>query len=169
MRVRDSALGWVLFGVFVLALVVGVLAVGSLGVALAFGVLLYGPYWYFSINSELRKLGEAVGDPGLSRVRPHIAVLAYVAGAVVVIPALVSLYRTGKRIERAQQCVGIHKPLDPVAVPILNIVLWPAMFWYAQGNLNAIWHRFVPHGVDRRLDAIRDLAARGLLDQAAKS
>jgi hypothetical protein len=92
---------------------VGALALVTLGI--------YGLFWYFKANSELRSLGQLKQDPGLD-VNPAVATLAvsltyaviipnliidehsldYLLAGLAAIPFLVSWFRTLRRVRKAQ-------------------------------------------------------------------
>ncbi len=79
---------------------------GSLGCPRAFtnharGVLRV--LWFF-VNREMRDVGNARGvDLGQS---PGLSVLAVTLGSILIVPPFVSIWRTGRRMEGAQQAVG---------------------------------------------------------------
>src|SRR2546423_14753274 len=71
-------------------------------------VYIYYFVWYFKINREAR---DYLGDQD---IRPGIALLAVLFGWILLlIPPLVSTYRTGQRIERMQQKAGVPATISP--------------------------------------------------------
>ncbi|MFJ5218282.1 DUF4234 domain-containing protein [Streptomyces sp. NPDC088354] len=92
----------------------------------------YWLVWYYRANRELRDF-----DPGI-KVRPALAVLAVSLGALLLLPAAVSLYNTGCRIARAQRRAG----LSGSASGFKGVLLVPAlglMPFYYQEQLNRVW------------------------------
>ena len=60
---------------------------------------IYGIFWWYYVNREMRDYGEATGyDLGRS---PSNSVLALVPGSLIVVPALVSYWRGTKRTQAA--------------------------------------------------------------------
>jgi Domain of unknown function (DUF4234) len=93
-------------------------------------------WWYF-INREMRDLGQAKGtDLGQN---PTNSVLAVTLGALIIVPAIVSEWRTCGRIESAQEVVGIDRRASGPVIFILLLLLWPVGLWYAQSELNKVW------------------------------
>jgi hypothetical protein len=108
------------FGVFVLALV-------TLGI--------YYFVWYYKVNRELR---DAAGID----VSPVVALLAITIGWVIIVPPLVSWYRTFERIQQAQQQAGLTSEANPILGFILYLValyFLPVELLYAQDELNKLW------------------------------
>ena len=113
---------------------VAVLVIVTLGIYLIF-------WWYF-INREMADLGRANNEPKLGD-NPVMSVLAVTLGGLIIIPALVSHWRTLKRIETAQNVVLGSNNFSPVLlfilsfIPLVNLVVAPLM----QSNLNQVWER----------------------------
>jgi hypothetical protein len=103
-------------------------------------LLVYWFVWYYKINDEARRY---LRDQS---IKPWVAVLAIFPGLLLLlVPLLVSVYRTGQRIEHMEQHVGITKPIRPVWGPVLSFlaILAPLFFgatvFYYQPHLNTIW------------------------------
>jgi hypothetical protein len=99
--------------------------------------------WYYRINRELRDLGRARGyDLGQS---PGTSLLASTLGALVIVPAIVSLVRTCKRIQGAQRVAGLQDVLNGWLAVVLYlatfIVPYPFVMSYMQSELNKVWAR----------------------------
>jgi hypothetical protein len=112
---------------------VGALALVTLGI--------YGLYWYFKANSELRSLARVKSDPGL-KVNPTIATLAislsylvivpniiigddtvdYLLAGIAGVPFLVSWYRTLRRVRRAQELTAPEQRLRIWLMMVLVIL-----------------------------------------------
>jgi Domain of unknown function (DUF4234) len=114
----------------------GVLALGLITLGI------YSIFWWYFINREMADLGRANGEPKLGD-NPVLSVLAITLGALIVIPALVSHWRTLRRIEKAQNVVLGSNNISPVLlfvlsfIPLVNLVVAPLM----QSNLNQVWER----------------------------
>ena len=105
----------------------------------ALGLITFGIYffvWYYKINREAR---DYLGDQD---IKPGIALLAVTLGWILLlIPPLVSTYRTGQRIERMQQKAGVMDSISPGICLVLFIVSRLDMI-YMQEHLNRIWRRY---------------------------
>ena len=95
-------------------------------------------FWWFFINREMRDLGNARGvDLGQS---PGTSLVAVTLGSILIIPPFLSIWRTGRRMEGAQQAVGISGGSGPVfflmhLIPIVSLFA-PV---YLQSQLNKVW------------------------------
>jgi hypothetical protein len=98
---------------------------------------IYFLFWWYYVNREMRDLGKARGrDLGQS---PGNSVLAMALGWIIIVPPIVSGWRTSMRIQHAQETVGVQ---PTVTGPIIFILLWligPVGIWYAQSELNKVW------------------------------
>ncbi|MFJ4844361.1 MULTISPECIES: DUF4234 domain-containing protein [unclassified Streptomyces] len=92
----------------------------------------YWLIWYYRANRELRDF-----DPGI-RVRPALAVLAVSLGALLLVPAAISLYNTGCRIARAQRRAGLAGSVSGFKGVLLAPALALTPFYY-QEQLNRVW------------------------------
>jgi hypothetical protein len=98
---------------------------------------IYYVFWWYFINREMRDLGNARNvDLGES---PGSSVLAITLGALIIVPAIVTMWRTGGRIEGAQEVVGIANRASGPIVFILLLLIGPVGIWYAQNELNKVW------------------------------
>ena len=90
---------------------------------------IYTFVWYYKINDEARRY---LRDES---IRPGISVLALSLGWVIILPPFISIYRTGKRIKRAEQLGGVGDCLHPtfafLLVFPLGILIIPALYHYA--------------------------------------
>jgi len=98
------------------------LAIVTLGV--------YAAVRHHRINRELRDFGVDV-DPALS-------LLAFVPGAVLVVPFLVTVHRTSERIRIAQETVGLTPSVGAWRSAALSVVAF-AHVPAEQAALNAVW------------------------------
>jgi hypothetical protein len=98
---------------------------------------IYFFFWWYFINREMRDLGKTRGvDLGQS---PGNSVLAVTLGALIIVPAIVSEWRTSARIEVAQEVVGIERRASGPIIFILLLLIAPVGLWYAQNELNKVW------------------------------
>jgi hypothetical protein len=97
---------------------------------------IYNFVWWYRVNRELRDFGEAKGqDLGQS---PMSSLLAFFPGSLIIVPAMISLWRGFKRVQAAAEIAG-KEPLDGGMGLLLWLILAPAVWAYIQSSLNAIW------------------------------
>jgi hypothetical protein len=109
---------------------VAVLSVVTLGI--------YAIFWYYFINREMRDLGAAHNTDELG-TSPGTSVLAVTLGAFIIVPAVISLINTFKRVQAAQRLGGGGEPINGWIGLILAIVISPALYAYEQSGLNKVW------------------------------
>ena len=98
---------------------------------------IYYIFWWYFINREMRDLGRARGtDLGQN---PGNSVLAITLGALIVVPAIVSMWRTTDRIQRSQEVAGVERGANGPIIFILLLLIGPVGIWYAQSELNKAW------------------------------
>jgi hypothetical protein len=98
---------------------------------------IYYCFWWYFINREMRDFGRARGtDLGQS---PGNSVLALTLGALIIVPALVTLWRTSDRIQRSQEVAGVERPAAGPIIFVLLLLIGPVGVWYAQHELNKAW------------------------------
>jgi hypothetical protein len=98
---------------------------------------IYYVFWWYFINREMRDFGRARGvDLGQS---PGNSVLALTLGALIIVPALVTLWRTSDRIQRTEETAGVDRPANGPIIFILLLIIGPVGIWYAQSELNKAW------------------------------
>src|SRR4051794_25328883 len=83
---------------------------------LVFGLTLItlGVYWfawYFLINRELRDFGRSHGDERLAKSKPQESLAAVTLGALILVPMVVSMVNTIRRMRRAEELKGV-KPAN---------------------------------------------------------
>ena len=100
---------------------------------------IYFFFWWYFIHRELRDLGRAKGTEELGD-SPGKSLLAVTLGALIIVPALVSLYRGFKRVQAAQRLVG-SEPINGWIGLILFLVISPAYAAYMQSGLNTVWEK----------------------------
>jgi hypothetical protein len=97
---------------------------------------IYGLVWYYKVNKELAELGRAKGTEELG-TSPGTSLLAVTLGALVIVPAIISMINTYKRITAAQRMAGVSQPLNGWIAIILAFVLGPVLYAYLQSGQNA--------------------------------
>jgi hypothetical protein len=109
---------------------------GVLGLTLITIGIYYFFWWYF-INREMRDLGRARGvDLGQN---PGNSVLAVSLGALIIVPAIISMWTTSDRLQRTQETAGVDRGANGPIVFILLLLISPVGLWYAQNELNKAW------------------------------
>ena len=94
--------------------------------------------WYYKINREMADLGkkrvrEDLGDS------PGTSLLAVTLGALIIVPAIISIVHTAQRIQRSQEETGMGVSLNGWICLILYLLLVPAFWAYQQVELNKAW------------------------------
>jgi hypothetical protein len=112
--------------------VVPVLGIVTLGIYLIF--------WYYFINREMADLGRAKGTDELGH-SPGTSVLAITLGALVFVPAVISIVNTGKRIQAAQRLTGIEPQMNGWLAVVMGLVIAPVLYAYEQSELNKVWRK----------------------------
>jgi hypothetical protein len=111
----------------------------ALGVALLTLVTLgiYFFVWYYKVNREMSDLGRARGTDELGD-SPGMSLLAVTLGALVIVPAIVSLYNTFQRTQAAARLTGVE-PLNGWIALVLYLLLAIGFPAYLQSGLNKVW------------------------------
>jgi fatty acid desaturase len=98
---------------------------------------IYYIFWWYFINREMRDFGRARGtDLGQN---PTNSVLALTLGALIIVPAIVTLWTTCDRIQRTQETAGVERPAAGPIIFVLLLLIGPVGVWYAQHELNKAW------------------------------
>jgi hypothetical protein len=109
---------------------------GVVGLALI-TIGIYYFFWWYYINREMRDFGRARGvDLGQN---PGNSVLAVTLGALIIVPAIVSMWTTSDRIQRTQETAGVQRGANGPVIFILLLLIGPVGLWYAQSELNKAW------------------------------
>jgi uncharacterized protein DUF4234 len=98
---------------------------------------IYFFFWWYYINREMADYGRAKGSKELGD-SPGKSLLAVTLGALIIVPLLVSIWNTTKRVQAAQRLAGVT-PINGWIALILFIVLSPAYDAYLQSGLNEVW------------------------------
>jgi hypothetical protein len=87
-----------------------------------------GIVWYYKINADAKRLAQ---NKGWS---PALSVFAVTVGSLVLVPALISMWRTWTRVREATHANGLSAGLQfcLVFIPIVNI----AYYGVLQSKLN---------------------------------
>jgi len=91
--------------------------------------------WHYKINRETRDM-----SPRLQH-NPWLSVLAVTLGALLIIPAYVSFFRTGSRIAEAQRAAGLTPTCNGWIGILLTLVLGLHPLYY-QMEMNKIVDHF---------------------------
>ena len=93
---------------------------------------IYGFVWWYKINDEARRYLKD------ESIRPGVSVLALFPGGLIIVPPLISTWRTAERINRMQEKAG----MPPGVIPILGVIAYFFYFLvavYYQSELNKLW------------------------------
>src|SRR3954454_14048861 len=94
--------------------------------------------WYYKINREMVDLGRARGTDELGD-SPGKSLLAVTLGALIIVPAILSIIHTFQRIQTAQRLSGIEPQAHGWLGLVMYLLLSPVFFAYEQSELNKVW------------------------------
>jgi heme/copper-type cytochrome/quinol oxidase subunit 2 len=100
-------------------------------------IAIYFFFWWYFIHRELRDYGRAKNTDELG-TSPGTSLLAVTLGALIVVPAIVSIFRGFKRVQAAQRLAGVEQLNGWIGL-ILFLVFSPALNAYMQSGLNSVW------------------------------
>jgi Domain of unknown function (DUF4234) len=100
---------------------------------------IYGFVWYYKINREMADMGRASGHTDELGDNPVTSLLAITLGALVIVPAVVSLWHTFQRVQALQRLTGGGEPINGWLGVVLYFVIGIALYGYMQSGLNAAW------------------------------
>ena len=104
---------------------------------------IYGAVWYYKINREMRDLGRATGHTDELGDSPGTSLLAVTLGWLILVPAIISLVNTYKRIVATQRITGGGEPINGWLVLIMFLVgLSIVAYAYEQSGLNKAWEAY---------------------------
>src|SRR5437764_11417127 len=86
---------------------------------------IYAIFWYYYINREMRDLGRAHNTDELGE-SPGMSVLAVTLGALIIVPAVISVIHTFQRIQTAQRLNGIEPQANGWLALIMALLISPA-------------------------------------------
>jgi hypothetical protein len=93
--------------------------------------------WYYKVNREMADLGRAKGTDELGD-SPGTSLLAVTLGALIIVPAVISIYHTFQRTQVAARLTGVE-PLNGWIALLLYLVIGIAFPAYLQSGLNRVW------------------------------
>jgi len=99
---------------------------------------IYHFVWYYMINREIRDhSGEKI------KVDPVLSVLAVTIGWLILVPPLVSMYRTANRVRAVQEATGAAKKISPLFALLIGLITFNNLlnFYmpYVQSHVNSVW------------------------------
>jgi len=97
---------------------------------------IYGIFWYYYANREMAAMGRARDTDELGD-SPATSVLAVTLGAVLIVPAFMSLYNSWKRLNSAERLTGVTGGMEAG----LGFVLWLFISPVAQYIFQANWNK----------------------------
>ncbi len=103
---------------------------------ITFGI--YALVWYYKINKEMAELGRARNTQELGD-SPGKSLLAVTLGALILVPAIISVFNTCKRVETAQRMGGRPEPMSAGLLFVLAIFIGPVAYYLMQDGLNKVW------------------------------
>lgn len=111
-----------------------------LGVALLSLVTLgiYFFVWYYKVNREMADLGRTRGTDELGD-SPGTSLLAVTLGALIIVPAIISMYNTFQRTKAAALLTGVESLNGWIAL-LFYLLLFIGFPAYLQSGLNRVWH-----------------------------
>jgi Domain of unknown function (DUF4234) len=101
---------------------------------------IYAIFWYYFINREMRDLGRARGSSELGN-SPATSVIAVTFGALIIVPALISVINTFRRLQTAQRMTGIEPQANGWLALVMALLITPVFQAYEQSELNKVWQR----------------------------
>jgi hypothetical protein len=99
---------------------------------------IYGLFWWYYANREMADLGRAKGTTELGE-NPTNSVLALFPGGLIIVPAIITMINTGKRVKAAQRLAGRQEEANEWIGLLLILVFAPVGLWYFQEQLNKVW------------------------------
>ena len=99
---------------------------------------IYILFWWYYVNKEMVEYGRAKGTDELGD-SPGTSVVALFPGALVIVPAIMTLIYTSKRTQAAARLSGRPEGINGWIALVLYLVIAPAFFAYLQSDLNKTW------------------------------
>lgn len=99
---------------------------------------IYHLVWWYRINKELKAYGEVKGyDLGQNPVN---SLLALFPGGLIIVPAVITLWRGTERVQGASKIAG-REPVSGWLALILYLIIPLAFPAYLQVSLNNVWEQ----------------------------
>jgi hypothetical protein len=134
------------------AKICNVIGVGAL--SFFFSLIYLWIFWY-RVNRELADFGKAKGTDELG-TSPGKSLLAVTLGALIIVPAIISFFRTHKRIVAAQR----------ISV-LAYFIFSPAWLAYMQSGLNSVWENSGSAAAAAPVAEITEVAAEEVVVEEA--
>ena len=99
---------------------------------------IYFVFWWYFINREMADYGRAKDRHELGD-SPGKSVLAITLGALILVPAIMSIVNTFRRVQTTQRMTGETSVINGWIGVLLLFVISPAFYAYMQSGLNAAW------------------------------
>jgi hypothetical protein len=96
---------------------------------------IYSLVFWYKINREARDFDKRI------EVDPILSLMAVLFGPLIIVPPFVSIYNTGKRINRMQEAAGLPPSCNPW-IGFILIFLFGLHTLYYQMELNRIWDHY---------------------------
>lgn len=105
---------------------------------------IYGIVWYYKINREMADYGRVHGHSDQLGDSPLTSLVAITIGALVIVPALISIYRTFERVQALQRITrrGQEQEINGWIGLLAFIVFSPILYGYMQSGLNSAWQSY---------------------------
>jgi hypothetical protein len=105
---------------------------------ITFGI--YLPVWWFKINRELADLGRKHNREDLG-TSPGLSLVAVLIGWIIIIPPILSVIGTYKRVKLAQQLAGVPEIFQANGAVFgwTYVLASYVSFGYLQNELNKVW------------------------------
>lgn len=103
---------------------------------------IYNVVWWYKVNRELADLGRKNGRTDLG-TSPITSVVAITIGWIIIVPAVLSIINTWKRLKLAQELVGLNETEqgNGVIYGLLMVFVSIAAYCYFQSEINKVWQR----------------------------
>jgi UDP-N-acetylmuramyl pentapeptide phosphotransferase/UDP-N-acetylglucosamine-1-phosphate transferase len=99
---------------------------------------IYMVFWWYFANRELADHGRARDTKELGD-NPTMSTLALFPGALIVVPALWTMFTTFQRVQAAQRLNG-QTPINGWLGLVIFLVISPVLVGYMQSGLNSAWN-----------------------------
>ncbi len=102
---------------------------------------IYGVIWFYYVNRELALLGRTRNTTELGE-NPTKSLLALFPGLIIIVPAVITLRNTVRRLQTAQAMLDVPDE-EHASVPLGTVLLFflpPVGSYYFQKRLNGVWH-----------------------------
>jgi hypothetical protein len=98
---------------------------------------IYFAFWYYYANKELAEIGKAHNSDECGDA-PGTSVLAVTLGAIVIVPAFLSIYNFCNRLHAAERLTATPEGMGPGLLFVLWVIISPVAIYIAQSNLNKV-------------------------------